>query len=153
MHPISKLLIEYNTSLYALQKHHGMQQPSLSRSINNDTPIERMNVGTIVQFAHAFGEAPETILRKLLDYEEETELEKLFYRNINTGVVINGKELKESSDANVVALWGEIKDDDYEKESIGVSNFDEYKAYLQSYADPDFVQCNEDGSDIDWANY
>ncbi|EUJ44419.1 helix-turn-helix domain-containing protein [Paenilisteria rocourtiae] len=81
MHPISKLLIEYDTSLYALQKYHGMQQPSLSRSIKNEVSIEKMNVSTITQFARAFDETPETILRKLLDYEEEQKMENAIYVN------------------------------------------------------------------------
>ncbi|WP_430534484.1 hypothetical protein [Listeria rocourtiae] len=77
MHPISQLLVEYDSTLYQLQKYHGMSQSSLSRSIITNSPIAHMRVSALEQFARAFNETPETILRKLLDYEEEAKTEKL----------------------------------------------------------------------------
>lgn len=77
MHPISQLLVEYDSTLYQLQKYHGMSQSSLSRSIITNSPIAHMRVSALERFARAFNETPEIILRKLLDYEEETRMEKL----------------------------------------------------------------------------
>ncbi len=68
MHPIEKLLSDYNCSLYALQKNGGPAQSLMSRHINNNNPIDNLTVGTICKMAKALDEKPEEILKKLLKY-------------------------------------------------------------------------------------
>lgn len=87
MHAISRLLIEYDTTPYALQKDFGMSQPSLSRSINNNSSITNMKGSTYVQFANALNEPPEIIFKKLLQYEEE---EKMKEKQLSTLVHLEG---------------------------------------------------------------
>lgn len=96
-------------------------------------------------------------LRGLIDARlaemEEMKMEKVFFRNVNSGEVLSEKDYNALIDREAESRWDAMKDDDYEKEALGVTNFAEFKAYLIRNGDSDFVQCNEDGSDIDWANY
>ncbi|MBC2164699.1 hypothetical protein HCB29_16515 [Listeria booriae] len=70
-HPITRLLNEYGTTLYALNKlNRDVPQPSLTRVINEKRDIGNLRVSTIEAIADALGEETEVILKKLLDYRK-----------------------------------------------------------------------------------
>ncbi|MBC1920353.1 hypothetical protein [Listeria booriae] len=70
-HPVTCLLNEYGTTLYALNKlNRDVPQPSLTRVIKENRNIGNLRVSTIEAIADALGEETEVILKKLLDYRK-----------------------------------------------------------------------------------
>ncbi len=70
MHPIEKLCEEYGLTRYSLAKKCGIAESTLTTMIQNKSPIDRIQVGTIIKLT-ALGLGEKEIIDKLKEFEEK----------------------------------------------------------------------------------